>query len=70
MIWADFIAGGYVVVMALLGVYTHELNFLMVSVLGLMCFTAIVAMTKWCVNRKEVNEDWLTAEKSKEDDSD
>ena len=65
MLWADYITIGYVLVMAVLGIYTHSLNFIMPSVLGLMCFAAIVAMSKWCAHHKEVSEEWMDVEKSK-----
>ena len=67
MIWTDYATFGYVVIMAALGIYGHDLNFLMPSVLGLMCFAAIAAMTKWCAHHKEMHEEWLKVEKSKSD---
>ena len=65
LIWIDCFAAGYVLVMAALGIYAQSSDFIIASVLGLMCATAATCMTKWCDHHKEVSEKWIDLDKAK-----
>lgn len=51
--------------MATLGIYAQSSDFIIASVLGLMCATAATCMTKWCDHHKEVSEKWIDLDKAK-----
>lgn len=52
--WADYFCFAFVLVFSVIGIYTHDLNYIMPAVLGLWAFAGLAAMTKWAHHDSEI----------------
>lgn len=55
-IWVDYLCLAYVLIFGSIGAYTHDMGYIIASVMGLWAFAAITAMTKWTKHEYEMKE--------------
>lgn len=65
--WADYFCFAFVLVFGGIGIYTHDLNYIMPAVMGLWAFAGLAAMTKWVHHVSEIADKTMQHDKDMAD---
>lgn len=61
--WADYFCLAFALVYGGIGIYTHDLSYIMPSVMGLWAFAGLAAMTKWTQHDSEIADKTMQHDK-------
>lgn len=61
--WADYFCFAFVLVFSGIGIYTHDLNYIMPAVMGLLAFAMLTSVTKWTQHDSEIAEKTMQHDK-------